>query len=77
MIYWQMHYKDNGKMEKGLQKQQPSLVSRKLRAYVMMDITKYPLFSTAYLVYDAECSRLRILFTLLIKNLRQLIKNTH
>lgn len=27
MIYWQMHYKDNGKMERGLQKQQPSLIS--------------------------------------------------
>lgn len=39
-----MHYKNNGKMEKGLQKQQPSLVSRILRAYVMMDITKF-LFS--------------------------------
>ena len=71
-----MHYKNNGKMEKGLQKQQPSLVSRIAR--ICHDgHHEIPLFSTAYLVYDAECSRLRVLFTLLIKNLRQLIKNTH
>lgn len=55
-----MHYKDNGKMEKGLQRRQSSLISRILHPYVMLDNTKYPLFSTAYLVYDAECSSLRI-----------------